>query len=668
MAAAQDAELTVEEIVVWGAARDERRLLETPNAVTVIDEFEIERRQPSSYEELLGDVPGVTIEGGPRAISQEPNIRGFQDEQVVLRIDGARQNFDLAHRGRFFTDPEILKRVEVLRGGNSTLYGSGALGGVIFLETKDADDVVEQGELWGGLAKGGFNSQGTQFLATTTLAFQADAVDGLGFFAYRPMGEDLTDGDGSAILNSEIDSMNGLVKFGYEPADAHRLEVSYQRYDDQGLTPPNADAEATPTTIVNRDLAFQTAQAQWTWGPADSDVIDLDALFYFNSADVTEDRPSDSRVDKTRYETLGFEAVNRSEIDPGLPIRLSYGIEGYQDRQDATRNGGPRPQAPDARASYLSAFAQADIDLGRRFVVTPGLRFDYFDIEPDGDFPTQSDSQLSPRISVQWQPTDVSQVWLSASRSFRAPSLTELYNDGVHFSVPGFPLGPGTVFSGNNVFIPSPDLQPERAVQVEIGGRADLRGVIREDDRLTLSANTYYASVDDFVDTIVEFIDFSTGSFNPVTGNFDVDGSTQNVNVDALLWGFEAQVDYDAGKWFVGAGLTIPRGLNRDGGPLGSIPQDRLVVTGGIRPFRDVEIGARATLLDGQDDVPAGTLPAPGAAVFDLFATYAPSAGRLEGAVFAFGIDNVTDRQYRIYPNGLNQAGIAVKASAAVRF
>jgi hemoglobin/transferrin/lactoferrin receptor protein len=395
VASAQNAALRVDEIVVWGAARDERRLLETPNAVTVIDQFEIERRQPSTYEELLGDVPGVTIEGGPRGISQEPNIRGFQDEQVVLRVDGARQNFDLAHRGRFFTDPEILKRVEVLRGGNSTLYGSGALGGVILLETKDAIDVVEPGELWGGRIKGGFNSQGTEFIGAGTLAVQHGDFDALAFYSYRPMLDDLEDGDGDPILNSEIDAMNGLAKFGYQPGD-HRFELSYQRYDDEGLTPRNANAASTPTTVVDRELTYQRARADWSWRPAGSKLFNMDALAYFNAADVVEDRVADARLDETDYETFGLDIVNRSEFELGLPVRLSYGMEAYQDTQEATRNGGPRPQAPDAQARYVSAFAQGDMLLGGGVILTPGLRFDRFDVDPDGDFPELSEASSRP--------------------------------------------------------------------------------------------------------------------------------------------------------------------------------------------------------------------------------------------------------------------------------
>ncbi|MEL7173131.1 MAG: TonB-dependent receptor plug domain-containing protein, partial [Pseudomonadota bacterium] len=267
--------LQLPEIVVFGAARDERGLLETPNAVSVVGEQEIIRRQPSTYEELIGDLPGVTIEGGPRGISQEPNVRGFQDEQVIIRVDGARQNFDLAHRGRFFTDPSILKRVEVLRGGQSTLFGSGALGGVIFLDTKDAADVLDPGEIWGGEVKLGFNSQGTEFLGAATAAVQYENFDALAFFAGRPMFSDIEDGDGDRIIDSEIDSRNGLLKLGFEPGEGHRIEASYQYYDDNGATPPNANVQGSPETSVDRNLRYQTARIAWDWAPAGNELVDL---------------------------------------------------------------------------------------------------------------------------------------------------------------------------------------------------------------------------------------------------------------------------------------------------------------------------------------------------------------------------------------------------------
>ncbi|MEM8597885.1 MAG: TonB-dependent receptor plug domain-containing protein, partial [Pseudomonadota bacterium] len=291
------------EITVFGGSRDNRQLLQTPNAVSVVGQDDIIRRQPSTYGDLLGDQPGVTIEGGPRGIAQEPNIRGFQDEQVVIRVDGARQNFDLAHRGRFFTDPTILKQVEVLRGGQSTLFGSGALGGVIFLETKDAADVVAPGETWAGELKFGFNSQGTEFLGAGTAAVQYEEFDALVFYAGRPMFSDLEDGDNEDIRNSEIDSQNGLLKLGWEPGDGHRLEASYQIYRDDGATPPNANVQGTPTNVVDRDLTYQTARLAWDWSAPENDLIDVSALAYYNDASVDEDRFFDGRFDETEFTT-----------------------------------------------------------------------------------------------------------------------------------------------------------------------------------------------------------------------------------------------------------------------------------------------------------------------------------------------------------------------------
>ena len=660
-------DLVADEITVYGGARDERGLLETPNAVTVVDQEQIRRRQASTYEDLIGDIPGVSIEGGPRGIAQEPNIRGFQDEQVVIRIDGARQNFNLAHRGRFFTDPDALKRVEVLRGGNSTLFGSGALGGVILLDTIDAEDILDPEDFFGGRIKGGYSTQGDEFIGSGTLALQHGDFDALGFFSYRPMNDDVKDGNGDPIANSEIDSMNGILKLGWTPGD-HRFEVSYNYYDDEGETPPNANVAGNSTNVVNRELTYGTAKAEWTWTPADNPLLDVNALVYFNDAEVTEDRIFDGRLNQTEYTTLGFELTNRSDLDLGVPIRLSYGIEGFEDEQKATSNGAARLSTPNATARYFSAFLQGDVVLPYGFTITPGLRFDDFSADPEGNFAKLSDNELSPKLALQWQPVNQIQLWANASQSFRAPSITELYNDGTHFgfTVPaGNPFAPTLVF--DNRFVPTPDLKPERSNAFEVGARLTEDSLVWQGDRFTFSVNGYYAEVDNFIDTVVS--DFSnTPSFDFATNTLTFLGTTTNRNVDAKLWGFEAELDYDTEDWFFGAGLTIPRGTESNGGNLGSIPQDRLTFTAGVRPIQDVEVGARATLLKGQDRVPAGAQTTDGTALFDLFASYAPEDGPLGGATFRFGVDNVTDRTYKISGNGLNQPGRAFKASAAFEF
>lgn len=367
---------------------------------------------------------------------------------------------------------------------------------------------------------------------------------------------------------------------------------------------------------------------------------------------------------------MGFELSNISEFEVGLPVTLAYGVEIYEDQQVSRRDGAPCLQTPDAEQSFYAAFAQAEVALAPGLTLTGGLRFDAFETRPERSFSDSSDEELSPKRALSWRPTENTQVYASASRSFRAPSLTELIPQGQHFIAgPGFPLGPpgSPVFTGSNDFLPSPDLKPETADQIEIAMRHRMQGVFKQGDRLDLSGNVYYSNVDDFIDTVVTFMDLST--FDPITNT--VSGSTISRNVDAELYGLEASADYDARRWFGCASLTIPRGEGDDGnGELGSIPQNRLVLTGGLRPVRGLEVGARVTFLRELDegDVPEGTRTVDSAEVLDIFANWQVQRGALKGVTVLAGVDNVFDQNYRVHPNGLNNPGVTAKFGLGAQF
>ena len=669
--------LRLEGISIFGAARDQRDLLQTPNGASVVGPREMRRQQASTYAELLDEYQGVTITGGPRGIAQEPNIRGFQDDQVVIRADGVRQNFNLAHRGRFFADPAILKQVEILRGGASTLYGSGALGGVIFLETLDAQDLVKPGDSWGNEVKLAGNGQGGSFLRSIALATEQGSVDALAFYAERPMYSDLRDGSDKPILDSRINSWSSLFKVGWEPDDANRFEISTMGYSDSGDTPNTAQDKSESGKLVDRNLNSQVTRLGWDYTSGTNQLVDLSLSAYLNDVSITERRYRDRRFDTTDFSTLGGEVTNISRFTMGVPVTLAYGVELFRDDQEATRNGQQRLQAPNAQRQFRAAFAQADFELRPGITLTPGLRYDSFDLNADSDrFADRSESQISPRLALNWQPDDNSQLFLSASQSFRAPTLTELYADGVHYSVPAMPLGdprnPRTpMFTGINEFIPTPNLKPERATQVEIGGRYRRNNIGESGDSLQLSANVYYASVNDFVDNRVQFIDESTFRFNPRTRKAEMNGTTKNYNVDAVLYGFEGEISYDAQRWFTSANVTLPRGhQTRENGQLASIPQDRLVFIGGLRPTPGVEIGLRSTIAGeiSKKDLPTDVDPTPSFVVFDLFANWQPGWEKLEGVSFSAGIDNLTNETYRIHGSGVNSAGRAVRAAANVVF
>lgn len=432
--------------------------------------------------------------------------------------------------------------------------------------------------------------------------------------------------------------------------------------------PVNANAaSAIENADVDRDADVATARLGWTYRPEGSDLIDLSVLGFYNSLEITEDRLADGREDVTEYDTTGVEIVNRSSFTAGVPLTLVYGFEGFRDTQSGTRDGEAKPQFPDADATTLAAFAEATIKVTNRLEIVPGLRYDNYRRDPDGaDLDDVDEGFWSPRLGVSYRPTDSWQIYGNAARAFRAPNLVELYNDGVHFAIPGFPLGPGTSFSGINTFVPNPDLEPEKSTQFEIGARYAARDVFRGGDELTAGVNAYYAKVDDFINQTVTFIDFATGVPGP--GGLVVGGTTTSENVDAELWGFEGELSYDAGPWFGGLTLTVPRGEADDGSPLGSIPQDTLSATVGFRPSSAWEFGAEATFAAEQDDVPEESLPGDSWTTLDIFGSWAPEAPRFQGAVLRAGIDNLFDEEYLVYPNGLNQPGRTYKVSATVMF
>ncbi|TVS10054.1 MAG: TonB-dependent receptor, partial [Wenzhouxiangella sp.] len=126
--------------------------------VSIIGREEIELRQAGDLGDLLSGIPGVTSSQGPRPEALVPNIRGLGEGRVVMRIDGARQNMAIRHRAQTLIDPALLERVEILRGPASSLYGSGATGGVILFETLDADGFLDPGHDFGGQARLGYQS------------------------------------------------------------------------------------------------------------------------------------------------------------------------------------------------------------------------------------------------------------------------------------------------------------------------------------------------------------------------------------------------------------------------------------------------------------------------------------------------------------------------------
>jgi hemoglobin/transferrin/lactoferrin receptor protein len=611
-AAAQQA-ATPLDAVTSTATRTENRAGDVAVPVSVVTREAIERRQPRSLLDIISDLPGVEASGVPRQGVMQPIIRGLGDDRIVFRVDGVRNNFNAGHRGRSFLDPNLLRQVDVVRGPGSVLYGSGALGGVVAAETIDPDDILRPGESWGGFTRAAVQTQGSGLAGTQTFAGRVGAFDGLVALSGLT-NNNFRDGRNRRIPDSAEDAYMGLAKFG-ATFGSHRLQLIASSFESRATMPIAANTTST-TSRANRRTEQDSVALRYRFRSADMPLLAPAITVYGLETDLAERRLTGTRAtDHTRLSTLGFDAQNTARFTLAGRHALTVGADGFRDEQEGSSNGAPRPQFPNAQQTILGLFIQDEWTVFETVTITPGLRFDSFEQEADANSNDRSSDRLSPKLSVAWRVTNWAQPYVAYAEAFRAPSLTELYVGGTHF--------PG------NVFVPNPDLRPEVSKNKELGLNLRFSDVLRDNDRLRARLSAFRNDIDDYIEQRV----------NATT-------TTRSNIPSARIDGVEAEVQYDAGRWYANLGASALRGENTDTGePLFDVPAHRVVLAGGYR-FLDwgVVAGGRITAAAEQDRRPAGSADAPAYAVMDLFASWVPPA--YDRVRLDLGVDNVFDTQY----------------------
>jgi iron complex outermembrane receptor protein len=627
--------------IVVSAAPTARPADELYQSAASKSRVEFDNSAGTSFAEKISDLPGVSVRGNGSAPAR-PILRGLGDNEVVVLENGLRMGdiatYDPAHATPI--DAMGIARVDVVRGPATILYGPNTVGGLVNVITNFVPAVSDH-PVSGTLALEGNTGSGEVSGFTNTVvsgggsAFRISA-GGLRAGDIRiPSGTYTDPGSGTPFPLSRMpQSFDHSGEFGLGYAyqggfgtiglGGNHFEMNY------GIpgVPPNPGWATVPPTTSRIAQRRNTLELRGLFNAAGPLVerIRLDASYNdYNHSEypTAQDSTGVSDPQANHFHKRELNAVLRLEQRP--LGRLSGTVGLWTDVQDLTIEGD-QPLGPNSVTTGLAAFAYEEYLAAPGTRLQAGLRFDYNRIRThpypqstDSVFRTLDASRLSNAVTAslgairQFSPRLTGS--LSVARSFRAPTVQELFANGLDAASGTYSVG-------------TAGLGPETGLGVDASLKGDFGAV-------TVEVSPYLNYIGDY---IYGFLRGDTIQGFPVR---------QFTATDARLAGFEAGVSVQpAASLVLHAGADYVNAQDtRNKVPLPFIPplrgllratyQDRQIM--GMIEWR---FAARQTRL-GDGDTPTADY-----AVMNLGAGV-----RLvhRGLVSEIGLhcDNVFDRVYR---------------------
>jgi vitamin B12 transporter len=465
----------IEEEVIVTATRSEAGLHTIGSSVTVISRAELERHHFQTIEEALATVPGLQmVRSGARGQVVSVLIRGAKSDQTLVMVDGIELN-DPMNPSRGFDLGWLslanVERIEVIRGPQSTIFGSDAIAGVIHIITrtgteKPAVTVSAEGgsyNTWNFRGEVAGQHKNLRYSLAVAQAYSS------GFSAADELFGN-TEADGMRDI-----SANGKFQYIFNPQlDATvTFHISDGRVDLDNWGGPYGDdpnyqqwqqrLSALAELRYAHPSGFWQQSAQFSYAGTDRD--------YRN--DVDPDHPADRSegnyngiIRKVSWQNLFF-PVKGHVVTAGYEFEEETGSSYYR----SEGAWGPyEEQFPGRSASTHGVYFQDQLQYGEVFFLTGGVRLDHH-----SQFGNDWNFRVAPVLLV---PSTRTRFHASAGTGFKAPTLYQLYAP---------PSGWGPI--GN------PGLQPEQSWAVDGGVEQYLLG-----QTVWIGATAFYNRYDDLID------------------------------------------------------------------------------------------------------------------------------------------------------------------------
>ena len=641
-ALAQETVPTVLDTITLQSKREVETQTATPR--TELDQQEIDDRQAGTVAELIESVPGVSLMNGNTPAGSGINIRGFgatgtygTDQMVMIQVDGATQGSEELYRigTQLYTDPSLYKQVSVQRGTvGSFEYGSGVVGGLVQLRTKDASDFTQGNLGFAGRQTFEFSSNGDGITSSSILAWQP--TQDLEFLAQyvRRKQDEQDDGDGKNLGAEPFDlpsyMLKGKYTFGAARDQSLTLSLNDTKIAERDVPYDQFSAGESMFGNVDRDIDTRTTVLEYEYNP-DSPLIhvtanlshadqQIDSTYIRGSSPIGDAAVAAIGDADHRYETTKLTVKNSANFSTGgFDHDLRTGFEVIR-KTRAEANS-----APGGKDRRFALFAVDDMTNGG-WTISPGVRYETQELTRSRDAvtnaPTTYDNDaVMGGLSVRYAFGNGFSVFASGAYTENLPILDDFDN-------------------------PAYMTRPQKARTWELGAAYDNDDLLGRGDNFAIKVDLFQTDV------------------------WDV---TSYSGIETIqMKGVEVEAAYAmASGFYVDLNATMSEGDATRATASeywAQAPADRLRLTLGQRVGQELDFSWETVASARMDRVNAPTPESAGYVVHNLRATYRPQSGALEGAELRVGIENVFDKDYQPWLATRNAPGRNLKLTLAKSF
>jgi vitamin B12 transporter len=518
-ALADEPTITIPPLVVT-ATRVPTPIEDIPAGVTVIDRKTIEERDYTTLTQALAAVPGVRVsQSGGAGGNASVFIRGTNSNQVLVLRDGMPLNDAADSSGAFNFGVDTLadiERIEVIRGPMASLYGSGAIGGVINLISRQGhqEGIHFTGELAGGYPKqiqGNVNASGIEGPLDYSVTFESQSQRG---FDTTPRRESIFTG-----VPQGFRDRIGTINLGYTPIDGTRISLFLRArqaffgfnalgnptFDDSNSTGQDVSLEGR--IGATSKLFNGTYETSVFLGRLQDDRQYLEAL---NPLDIHNQNSNDSRYHSYRTDLQWNNTVHLADlmkVDALTATDLTFGYEYTADNINVKVNqstlGSLFQQSAKASMTDDAVYAGLQSTLWQRLTLTGQIRQDWVDQN------TPLTWRLGGVVAV---PEIATRFKAAYGTAFRAPSLFD------RFGVDSFG------------YIGNPNLKPESAQGWEAGFTTTLPA-FGQADFVSFGATYFNEQIQNLIVAVFTPVDTAINA-----GSAHIQGVETELNLHPATW------------------------------------------------------------------------------------------------------------------------------------